>query len=187
MAAAATHVVTGKVRLSYCHLNEPQAANDAIPGSKPRYNTTILIPKSDRATKQKIDAAIEAAKQNGQSTKFGGKIPALLPTPVHDGDGTRPSDGEPYGDECKGCWVIAAGTTTKPRIVDTNLNDILDPNEIYSGMYAKVSLDFFPYAATTKKGIGVALGNIQKVADGEAFTSRASVEDDFGSSDDDFF
>jgi hypothetical protein len=59
-----TRVVTGEVRFSYCNLLKPRAS---MQGGEEKYSVTILLPKSDVATKQRIDAAIEAAKQNGTS------------------------------------------------------------------------------------------------------------------------
>lgn len=145
--ADATHVVTGEVRMSYVTLNEPKSIN----GSEPKYSVTILIPKRDTATKARIDAAIEEAKSKGLTSKFGGKIPNILSTPIHDGDGYRPSDGEPYGAECKGCYVIALTNKNKPGIVDANRNPIIDASELYSGMYGRVSMDFFPYSSMVKR------------------------------------
>lgn len=57
-----TNVTTGEARLSYVHLFKPYAHNQ---GDKERFSCTILVPKSDTATKARIDAAIEAAKQKG--------------------------------------------------------------------------------------------------------------------------
>ena len=50
-----THVVTGKVRLSYAHLTQPYKSQLADENDKAKYSTTLLIPKADRATKAKID------------------------------------------------------------------------------------------------------------------------------------
>ena len=55
-----TKVLTGEVRLSYAHLNEPYA-NASTPGAKKRYSVTLLIPKTDVATKADIDSAIKSA------------------------------------------------------------------------------------------------------------------------------
>ena len=46
-------------RLSFVHLFKPHAAT---PGAEEKYSTTILVPKSDTAAKQKIDAAISFSK-----------------------------------------------------------------------------------------------------------------------------
>ena len=175
MAVDATHVVTGEVRMSYVTLDQPRS----IEGGEPKYSVTILIPKSDAATKQRIDAAIELAKQKGLTSMFGGKIPNILATPLHDGDGYRPSDGEPYSEECKGHWVMAVSNKNKPAVVDANRNPIINASELYSGMYGRVSMDFFPYASN-KKGIGVSLGNVQKLRDGDPLTSRTTADQDFG-------
>lgn len=175
--AKPTKVVTSKVRISYAHLTEPYSHN---PGQDPKYSCTVLVPKTDVATKQAIDAAIEAAKQEGATSKWGGTIPANVPTPVYDGDGTRPSDGEPFGAECKGHWVFTASSKQQPGVVNVQLQAIMDPTELYSGMYGRVAVTFFPYNSNGKKGIGCGLNNVQKLADGEPLGSRSTPEEDFG-------
>lgn len=171
-------LVTGQVRLSYVHLTAPRPSRQA--GEDPKFSVTLLIPKSDFATKQRIDAAINAAIQEGIASKWGGTRPAQPAIPIHDGDGLRPT-GEVFTDECKGHWVVTASSTQRPEIVDLNLNPVVQPTEIYSGMYARVSIRFFAYFSNGKKGIGCGLGNVQKVADGEALAGRQSAESDFGS------
>ena len=171
------HVITNKVRLSYVHLFTPFATQI---GAEPKYSVTILVPKSDYATKQKIDAALAAAIQQGISEKFNGVRPPVMAIPVHDGDGPRPSDGMPFGPECKGHWVLTASSKQRPEVVDANLNPILNQTEVYSGMYARVSMRFFPFSANGKKGIGCGLGNVQKLEDGEPLGGRTSAASDFG-------
>ena len=55
----AQKVLTGEVRLSYCNLIQPRAPLSGQ--GDPKYSVTILIPKTDVATKADIDASIEAA------------------------------------------------------------------------------------------------------------------------------
>ncbi|WHH58450.1 DUF2815 family protein [Petroclostridium sp. X23] len=174
------HVVTGKVRLSYAHLFTPYANPNG--GGEAKYSTTILVPKNDIATKQRIDAAINAAIQEGVSSRWNGVRPPVLAIPVHDGDGARPSDGMPFGDECKGHWVFTASSKQAPQVVDLSLNPVINQTEVYSGMYARVSVRFFPYNASGKKGIGCGLGNVQKLEDGEPLGGRTSAASDFGDS-----
>lgn len=174
------HVITGKVRLSYCHLFKPYANPNG--GGEEKFSTTLLIPKSDIATKQRIDAALNAAIQAGVSEKFNGVRPPVLAIPIHDGDGPRPSDGMPFGEECRGHWVLTASSKQAPEVVDVNLNPIINQTEVYSGIYARVSLRFFPYNASGKKGIGCGLGNVQKLEDGEPLGGRTSAASDFGDS-----
>lgn len=170
-------LVTGEVRLSYVHLFTLYAHQ---PNSEPKFSTTILVPKSDIATKQRIDAAINTAIQRGVSEKWNGVRPPVLAIPVYDGDGQRPSDGMPFGDECKGHWVFTASSKQPIEVVDLNVQPILNQSEVYSGMYARVSVQFFPYASNGKKGIGCGLGPVQKIRDGEPLGGRVSAASAFG-------
>ena len=101
---------------------------------------------------------------------WNGSCPPIVQTPVYDGDGIRPSDGDEFGPECKGHWVFTARAKTDypPEVVDQNLNPIINQSEMYSGVYARVNVSFFPYSFGGKKGIGCGLGAIQKLRDGEA-------------------
>ena len=171
----ATKVLTGEVRLSYVNLITPRAAQQ---GGEPKYSVTLLIPKSDNATKMDIDNSIRAAYEEGVSKKWGGAHPQPKVI-VHDGDGLRPS-GLPFGEECKGCWVITASTKNKPQVVGIdNVNCELAPNDIYSGMYARVTLNFFAYDTAGSKGVGCGLGNVMKTRDGEPLSGGASAASDF--------
>lgn len=170
-------VVTGKVRLSYVHLFTPHARQA---GADPKYSTTILLPKSDVATKQRIDAAINAAIQEGTTSKWNGVRPPMLAIPIHDGDGVRPSDGMPFGEECRGHWVFTASSKQAPQVVDISINPVLNQTEIYSGIYARVTIRFFPFSTNGKKGIGCGLGPVQKLEDGEPLGGGISAAVAFG-------
>ena len=81
-------------------------------------------------------------------------------------------------------YFLNANSTQKPGIVDRDLNEILDPDEVYSGCWGRASINFFPYNSNGNKGVGVGLNNIQKLKDGERLGgARASAEDDFGGDD----
>ncbi|MGD9678404.1 MAG: DUF2815 family protein [Vulcanibacillus sp.] len=170
-----TQVVTGRVRLSYANLFKPVAIDES---QEPKYSLSILIPKSDKVTLKKIAAAIEAAKQAG-ATKWGGKIPANLKTPLRDGDEDRP-DQEEYA----GHYFINASSRQKPGIVDSKLNEILDSTEVYSGCYGRVSVNFYAFNTAGNKGIACGLNNVQKLDDGDYLGGHSRAEDDFEAIDD---
>ena len=146
---------------------------------KPKYNISILIDKSDKKTIDKINAAIEEAKEEGKK-KWGGTIPKKLKLPLRDGDEEREED-EAY----QGHFFINANSTKKPGIVDADLNPIMDKDEFYSGCYGRASINFYPFDAAGNKGIAVGLNNLQKMEDGERLAGGSSAEDDFGSDEDD--
>ena len=172
-----TSVTTGQVRLSFVHLFKPYSSK---PDQEPKYSATLLIPKSDVATRQRIDVAINAAIQAGVASKWNGIRPPQIAIPIHDGDGPRPSDGMPFGEECRGHWVITASSKQAQSIVDINLNPIINQSEVYSGIYARVYVNFFPFVNSGKKGIGCGLGPVLKIADGEPLGGQMSAEAAFG-------
>lgn len=170
-----TKVLTGEVRLSYANLVTPRANQQ---GGDPKYSVTLLIPKTDNATKLDIEASMKAAYEEGVSKKWGGAHPQMKQL-LWDGDGLRQS-GLPFSDECKGHWVINASTKQKPQVVGIdNISCELAPNDIYSGMYARVTINFFPYDTAGSKGVGCGLGNVMKTRDGEPLSGGASAASDF--------
>lgn len=180
-----THVVTGKVRFSYEHIMKPYANTTNDPSAEPKYSVTVLVPKTDTATKARLDAAIKAAKERGvKERRFKDGTPVdRLPSPIYDGDGYRADGYTEFGPEAKGMWVFTASCRQekKPQVVDAAGNPIIDPTEIYSGCWGRVSVDFFPYSVPQRSGIGCGLCNVQKLTDGEPLgAARPSAEDDFG-------
>ena len=171
-------VLTGEVRLSYEHLSAPYA-NPNQPGAEPKYSTTMLIPKADVATKAEIDEAIRYVYEQAVENDWKGARPQLRSALIYDGDGLR-NDGSKFGPECAGHWVITASTKRKPQVVDiSNINCELAPQDIYSGMYARVTLNFFAFNSNGNKGVGCGLGNVMKTRDGEPLAGGASAASDF--------
>ena len=171
----ATKCLTGTVRLSFVHLDQPHSNN----GGEPKYSCTLLIPKSDTATKTDIDNAMEAAAQAGVSGCWNGTRPPVLKVPIYDGDGVRPN-GEAFGPECKGHWVMTASSKQKPEVVHiSNIRSALAPQDVYSGMYARVTINFFPYSNSGNRGVGCGLGNVMKTDDGEPLSGRTNAASDF--------
>lgn len=166
-----TKVVTGEVRFSYLHVFQPHAIEE---GQQEKFSVSLLIPKSDKKTLAKIKKAVEAAKVAGQSTKFGGKIPPNLKTPLRDGDAERPDQ-----PEYAGHYFLNANSTNKPGLVDANLDPILDSTELYSGCYGRASVNFYAYNVSGNRGIACGLNNLQKLRDGETLGGRSRAEDDF--------
>lgn len=169
------NLVTGKIRFSYVNVFSPRVT----PNGDEKYSVTILIPKNDVDTYQKIIEGINKCLQENLSNVFGGVMPSNPKLPIHDGDGLR-QGGEPYGAECKSHWVITANSNSAPEIVDANCNPIISKNEFYSGCYGRASLRFYAYNQNGNKGIGCGLGNVQKLEDGQPLDGRTTAAEDFG-------
>jgi len=179
-------VITGKdTRWSYCNVWEPKAIN----GGTPKFSVSLLIPKKDTVTVNKIKAAIEAAYREGEAKlKGNGKtVPPLtaIKTPLRDGDAERPDD-PAYA----GHYFLNANSATAPGIVDSDCQPILTRSEVYSGVYGRASISFYAFNSSGNRGVACGLNNLQKIRDGEPLGGRASAESDFSDfedeDDDDF-
>ena len=177
-------VITGKVRFSYAHVFEPSAAEE---GQDKKYSVSLLIPKDDTETIEKIEAAVKEATAEGKA-KFGGKIPIKLKLPLRDGDEEREDD-ENY----KGMMFVNATSKNKPGIVDEELKKIVqDPDSVgadmedvskeqfYSGCFGRASVNFYAFNVAGNKGVACGLNNLQKMEDGDRLSGGPSAEDDFG-------
>ena len=178
-----TKVITGiNTRWSYVNAWEPKSIN----GGAPKYSVSLIIPKSDTKTLEKIRAAIQVAYEEGQSKLKGNgrSIPALsaLKTPLRDGDAERPDD-EAYANS----YFVNANSGTAPGIVDADRNPILERSEVYSGVYGRASINFYAFNSNGNKGIACGLNNLQKIRDGEPLGGKSRAEDDFAEEDEEDF
>lgn len=175
-----TKVITGpKTRWSYANVWEPKSIN----GSKPKYSVSLIIPKSDTETVKKIEAAIQAAYEEGQAKLKGSgrSVPSLsaIKNPLRDGDMERPDDAV-YA----GCYFVNANSPNAPGIVDSSCQPILERSEVYSGVYGRASISFYAFNSSGNKGIACGLNNLQKIRDGEPLGGRSSAESDFANTED---
>ena len=176
-------VITGpNTRWSYANVWEAKSIN----GGTPKYSVSLIIPKPDTVTVEKIKKAIQAAYDEGQSKlKGNGKtVPALsvLKTPLRDGDLECPDD-EAYANS----YFINVNSATAPGIVDADRNTIIDCSEVYSGVYGRASINLYAFNSNGNKGIACGLNNLQKIKDGEPLGGKSRAEDDFDTEEDDDF
>ena len=101
-------------RISFANIWEAKSIN----GGEEKYSVSCVIPKSDKKTIAKIQKAVEAAKEDGKTRKWSGKIPPNLKLPLRDGDIDRPDD-ENYQD----CYFLNATSKDAPQVVDPALWD----------------------------------------------------------------
>lgn len=168
-----TKVIFGPCRLSYTHVFEKYSPDGDGEG---KYMTNVLIPKSEKKTIDAINKAVEAARKAGVVAKWGGKVPKKVDLPLRDGD---EKDDEAYEDH----FYLNAKSRTRPGVVDKKKVPIVDEEEIYSGVWAVVSVTFYAYDVSGNKGVACGLNNIMKFKDDEHLGGRVSAESDFGDMD----
>lgn len=176
-------VITGpNTRWSYANVWEAKSIN----GGAPKFSVSLIIPKTDTVTIEKIRKAIQAAYEEGQSKLKGTSkyMPDLedLKLPLRDGNKERKGD-PAYA----GCMFINANSSTAPGIVDADRQPILERSEVYSGVYGRASITLYAFNSNGNRGIACGLNNLQKIRDGEPLGSRSRAEDDFDTDDDDDF
>lgn len=172
-----TKVITGKVRLSFVHVLEPHGFD----GQEPKYSTMLIIPKDDKETVNCIKQAIKEAYENAKGDKLKGvKKPK---TTLRDGDEEKNPEEQP---EFENAYFMNVSSKTAPQIVKREKGMLVkteDPDEIYSGVYAMVSINFYAYNQAGNKGISAGLNNILTTCTGDFLGGRASAESDFADMD----
>lgn len=163
-------------RISFANIFEAKSIN----GGEAKFSVSCLIPKGDKKTLLAIHKAVEAAKEDGKTRKWGGKIPPNLKLPLRDGDIDRPDD-ENYQEH----FFLNATSKDAPQVVDRHVQPVTDPMMVYSGCFCNVSVNFYAFNANGNRGVAAGLGNIQFVKDGERLSGRASAESDFDALEDD--
>lgn len=175
-----THVVTGPVRLSYVNVMRPKIRtnDDGSPG-EPEYSLMMIIPKTDTATLAAIRKAQQAALAAGVDRgTFQGSAPKAWKNTLRDGD----VEGETP--ELEGAFFMNVSSKAKPGVVDRKVQPILDETEVYSGMWARVDINAFPYNQKGNKGVSFGLNHIQKIRDDERLDGTTRPEDVFEEYDD---
>ena len=171
---SATKVVI-PCRISFANIFEAKSIN----GGDAKYSVSCLIPKTDKKILLAVHKAIEAAKEDGKTRKWGGKLPPNLKLPLRDGDIERPDD-ENY----QGCMFFNATSKDAPQVVDRRVQPVTDPMMVYSGCYCNVSVNFYAFNVNGNRGVAAGLGNVQFVRDGDRLSGKASADSDFDALED---
>lgn len=178
MSLNKNQVVTGEARLSFVNVFEPKKIGENDKDAK--YSVTVIIPKSDTKTIDAIKNAIQVAAEAGAQKHFGGRVPTNVNHTFKDGDTDTDDLGELKKNkypEYANSYVIRVSTKYRPKVLDANRNEIIDPTEMYSGVYGRVSMTFFAYSGDGRRGVSAVLNNVMKTRDGEPLTSQLSGDE----------
>ena len=175
-------IVTPRARLSFAHIFRPDTQGQYADG---KYKCDLLFNETDDTEyqygelKEKVKQGVTRLKRSALKTAreaFGKELKLSdITHPFRAGD-------EKDGQEAyEGMSFITARSKYKPDIADEKLNRIADEADLKSGDYVRVSLVPFTYVQGKKRGVSFRLGNIQRLAVGEALGggSGGSAEADF--------
>ena len=143
-------------------------------GQDPKFSVTMLWDKDEDLSKLK--AACDAAV----AKKWGEKPPANISMPMKDGDGKLDKDGNQRPEYAGKKFAIAkAKESDQPKVVDNELNPVLDKSVVYGGCKMRAAVSAYAWSFGNVYGVSLYLGNVQRTGDGEAFGPTSSVESDF--------
>jgi len=174
-------VTKSTVRLSYVNLIAPRAQDDEKPDVL-TYSSAILIPKKDKETIDAIKAAIKEALADGVARKWGGKRPSNLKNPLRDGDEDR-ADDENYAGHFFINGKGPMGGKEKPILMDKEGEPTSSASVIYSGVNARVSIQFYPYDKSGNRGVACGITSVMSMENGEPLgnvVTLDSARDEFG-------
>lgn len=173
-----TKVRTNNIRASYEHLLKPSA----FPGAAEKYSLCAIVDKNDKETLAVLNQAIKNAEKRGVE-KYGTKFAsAKKHNPLHDGD-TEKAGQAGYANGI----YFNCSNTMKPKVLDASTGMDADETAIYSGMYGKLIVSFYPYFASAAScGVSCTLLGFQKTRDGEVLGGMHVSESDFDDDEDSF-
>lgn len=159
-------------RIAYVHLENPWTSDAAK--NEPKYSVCCIISKEDKETIKTLRKAEANALEAGIQSKWGGKKPYEPKSVIHDGE--RRS-GEPGFDNC--IYFSPSSNQSRQPSTLNRLKEKIDPAQIYSGCYALVSVNFYPYDVAGGKGVGAGLNAVLKMYDGERMGGGGDGSRDF--------
>lgn len=170
-------LITPEFRASYAFVWEPKQDDKG----KDKWSMSMVFNKDTLGTAglKKIQDAINSAL----AEKWGkdpSKWPRQLKICLRDADQEdRTNPNSDYYDEVYvNSYFINCSTNRQPKIVDENVDPIMNQSDFYSGCYARASVNFTAYD-NVSKGVGCYINSIMKIRDGEPIGGASSPERDF--------
>lgn len=171
------NIVTPQGRILWNSLFKPRKGQD---GNEGKYEFNLAIPKgADLKVLQ--DAVLEAGKEKfGKAFKdAGGKWPSGIASPFK-----KSADNDKLVDIAADFpTFFAARAKDRPGLVGPNGKAAdIEPEHVYPGRWAKMSLQVFAYDKNGKKGVSFGLINVQLLDNDEELViggGRVNAESEF--------
>lgn len=162
-------LITCEGRLSYAQfLFTPNPDAKTKKKGDPKYTLSFLIPPGSdlTAAKKEAEDAVIEEWPNAEKRPRGLKSPFL-------------DAGEKMGDEWKGWTLLRLSTTKKPGVIRPDGSDA-EPQEVYSGRWARLSLSAGTYDVDGNRGASFFLNNVQLLRHDDSIGgARAKPSKDF--------
>lgn len=167
------------ITIRNARLSFPSLFSKAVfEGKEGKYEATLLFPKSDEDTYNKIMAEIDRIKKENKNAK----VPDSKLF-IKDGD-------EFEYDGYEGMWAVKASNNKRPTVIDRDKSPLVEDDErVYAGCYVNAIIDGWFQNNQYGKRVNANLLGIQFVKDGEPFSDGGKVADadEFDELEDDDF
>lgn len=163
-------VVTPEARWSFPYVFQPKKAKKD--GRADKYMLSLLFHKSTDLNKLFEAVRLRIVEQFGQDKNA---WPKNLRLPFRQ---QKEKFGQIKGYEEEGIFIIAT-SKARPGVVDSKMQPIINPSDVYGGCYGIASIRAFYYKEEGNQGISFGLLNCMKTRDGEPLGNRSTPETDF--------
>lgn len=185
-------IVTPVFRASYAAVFQPSLPKNETDEKKAKYGVTMIFDLKDPEVLKGL-AEMEALAMRTGKKEWGDDL-SKWPHIEHklfkmgDTDICKEKDGSwkpGYGPNTKYCKAQSSlykkngEKRMPPQIVDAWGKPIIEPNQFYSGCYARAKIACGTYEYMGKHGINFYLMTLRKEADGTPFVAKHNAADDF--------
>lgn len=159
-------VMTPKFRMSFPHLLQPYAFDD----EEPKYMVTMMFPPDADLSEIK-DKAKRVAKEN-----FKKVTKELFKHTFTKGKNQKnPENFKGFED-----WkIMKPKSGMKPGLVDEDVEEVIDPAQVYSGRWARAVITAFTYDTKGNKGVSFSLDHVQLLDHDDRLDGRGNAKDYF--------
>ena len=176
---ATPSVLTPKARLSFPALDKPRA-NKKDPSKPPRYEATLLIPKTPGCTRVQDDPAMKAlvaefCRVRDEKYPNPATRPKGLHNPFLDGDKEDASWTGMAG--YAGHWFIRTWNKNLPAYRNEWKNPCL-ADKFYAGCHVFGAVNCFAFVTDEKSGFSFSLNGVLFAGEGERFGSGGGNDSD---------
>jgi len=177
-------IILPAARANYVFLLKPRK-NKRRPDAEPTFSVLLAWDKEEiddsQGLKELKKGILALARERAGDNALKLLKTGRIANPIRDGAEITDKDGNEL-EEFADCYVVTARRRADlgpPGLVDAQVRPVTDPTEIYSGMQCIASVNPFWYEVEGKRGIGIGLNNIQKVADGERVGGKPDPKSEF--------
>ena len=170
-------MISKEVRLSYVNLLQPA---ENLSGDL-KYGCRVLVDKTDKDALAEFEAATERAIKVGLEKGKFSKAQVGSPKfkrPLRDGDEELALE-IVKSPEHKGQIFFNCSSDSPVGMVNITGMPLTTDLEVYSGMYARLDINFYPFNRGGQFGVAVGINNVLKTRDGDRLDNRQNAQDAF--------